>query len=256
MKSITRPSRFLRILFLCCLLICVFSSSGQNITRIEYFVNTDPGFGNGINVPIGASSDVTAAFQVNINSLPVGFHNLFVRSYVTPYQVTVDSQLVKRGGWSLSVQKVFYKEVFDVASPIPNIVAGEYFADVDPGFGRGTNIPITSGTDLTNVAFAFDITNLPDGFHNLFVRFRDANNKWGISIVKTFYKETLPPGGNILPNISKGEYFIDTDPGVGNGIPIPVTPASDISNITFAANLSTATVGFHQLLVRFKDANG
>ncbi len=231
--------------------------NGQNVSKLEYFINADPGFGKGVNVPITASTDVTANFQVPVTSFPKGFHQLFVRSFVTPYQLTIDGKVFDKGGWSLTSSRTFYKETFDVApGTFLNITQGEYFADTDPGFGKGVNIPVTQGADLTNVSFAFDVTSLSTGFHNLFVRFKDAAGKWGLTSVRSFYKQNLGNAGGILPNVVKGEYFADTDPGFGKGINLPFTAGQDLTNVAFSYDVTALTNGFHNIYTRFQDANG
>ncbi|MEO5890958.1 MAG: T9SS type A sorting domain-containing protein [Ferruginibacter sp.] len=54
-------------------------------------------------------------------------------------------------------------------------------------------------------------------------------------------------------NITAAEYFIDIDPGFGNGTPITVSPSVDISNINFSANISALADGYHVLFIRSKD---
>ena len=83
----------------------------QNVARVEYFVDNDPGFGAATSVPISqGQQDVSANFQFNINALATGFHNLYVRSLVTPFQVIEDGRTVRKGGWSLTPVRTFYKE--------------------------------------------------------------------------------------------------------------------------------------------------
>ena len=55
-------------------------------------------------------------------------------------------------------------------------------------------------------------------------------------------------------NITTSEYFFDTDPGIGNGTAISITPGNTIEfNETIpTTNLNT---GFHKLYVRFKNEN-
>lgn len=227
------------------------------MARVEYFVDIDPGFGNGNNVPIVPGLDVTANFQFDINSLLLGFHNLYVRSYINPFQVFEEGKLVTKGGWSLTHSRNFYKESFAIANAaLPNVVSGEYFIDTDPGFGSGNNISIIPGNDIANVNFSFDVTQMSVGFHNLYVRFKDAFGNWSVCSVRNFYKEAVLKSGNIVPNIVTGEYFVDTDPGFGNATSIPVVSGNNISNLNFTFDITSFSAGFHNLYVRFKDANG
>lgn len=238
---------FTRKSFVLLYILCAttFSAYAQNISRLEYFVDTDPGFGAGNAVSIAASQDVTANFQFNINGLSTGFHNLYVRSYVAPYQVVENGIPVNKGGWSLSPIRSFYKEnITNVNSALTHVVAGEYFVDTDPGFGAANNIPFTAGTDIATLGFTFDVTALTTGFHNLYVRFKDANGKWSFSNIRHFYKEAISTGNGILSNITDGEYFIDTDPGFGNGSNVPVVAGSDVNNLSFTFDITTLPAGF------------
>jgi len=238
--------------------LCVWTDvQAQSVTKVEYFMDTDPGIGNGTTVLVTPGADVTASFQVNINALTAGFHRLYTRGFIPPYQVTENGTPVTKGGWSLTNVRSFYKEDFTTANgSLSSVVAGEYYVDADPGFGRGTGIPLSPGLDLTNVSFAFDITGYGAGFHRLYVRFKNADGTWGHTNIRTFYKENLAGPSGIVPNVVQGEYYIDTDPGFGGGINIPVTPGTDLPTIAFTADVSALTPGFHRLYTRFKDANG
>ncbi len=237
------------------LLIFSVSTKAQDISRVEYFLDNDPGFGLGINIPVPAQQAVSPTFQLNVSSITTGFHNLHIRAYVQPYQVTEEGKTVTKGGWSLTSQRVIYKETLS-GNAIANIVKGEYFIDTDPGFNNGTNIPVAAGTNLANVVFSFNPTALAVGFHNLYVRFRDANGKWSVSSVRSFYKENLVISNQTLPNIVKGEYYIDNDPGFGSATAINFTPGANLTNLPLSINLTSLSTGFHNLHFRFQDANG
>ncbi|HMP94722.1 MAG TPA: hypothetical protein PKD90_17710, partial [Phnomibacter sp.] len=88
------------------------------LNRVEYYFNTDPGYGNGTSIPITQSTDIsnqTAA--VNINMLPDGIHNFYLRSRSTT------------GRWSLNVTQVFIK----LSLPANNFInKAEYLFDTDP----------------------------------------------------------------------------------------------------------------------------
>jgi len=50
--------------------------------------------------------------------------------------------------------------------------------------------------------------------------------------------------------INKGEYFFDTDPGVGNGFNLSVSSAADSITINQAVSISGLSSGFHTVYVR------
>src|SRR5262245_51798019 len=58
------------------------------------------------------------------------------------------------------------------------------------------------------------------------------------------------------PNLTRAEYFFDSDPGFGNGIAISIPTASVISNANSSADISSLSPGIHQLFIRVKDASG
>ena len=48
-------------------------------------------------------------------------------------------------------------------------------------------------------------------------------------------------------NITAAEYFLDTDPGIGNGTAILVNAAGNIAKDSFNINLSPLSPGFHKV---------
>ncbi len=57
------------------------------------------------------------------------------------------------------------------------------------------------------------------------------------------------------PDLVAAEAFFDTDPGVGAGMPLSVTPASDVV-VVDNVSLSGLGLGFHALFVRYQDSHG
>ena len=145
------------LLALCALLFLGRSANGQHITKIEYFFDTDPGFGKGSAIAVTPDNDVTASFPIDIKALSFGFHQLYIRGYIPPYHGTENGTAVTNGGWSHTQVRSIYKEQFRYSSgsSLSPVVAGEYFVDTDPGFGKGVSIPVSQGTDLANTSFAF-----------------------------------------------------------------------------------------------------
>ncbi len=79
---------------------------------------------------------------------------------------------------------------------------------------------------------------------------------WGHANIRSFYKENLNGGVNTLPNIVSGEYFIDTDPGFGSGNSIGIVQGTDLNSLSFTADVTSLSEGFHRIFTRFKDATG
>ncbi len=135
------------------------------------------------------------------------------------------------------------------------MVKGEYFIDADPGFGKGINLVVTPGTNISNFHFTADLSTVPEGFHKISTRFQDATGKWSLTSTRHFFNQAISSGAP-LPDITAVEYFIDTDPGFGKGKKLPVTPARDIKNIQFEPDLTNVDFGQHTLYIRAKDAQG
>lgn len=196
-----------------------------SIVKAEYFFDTDPGVGNGIPISIGAVSD-TVNFNATLTTtgLPVGEHKVFVR--------TMD----EKGLWSLYAMREFY-----ILNPL---VRAEYFFDTDPGVGNGTQLTIGTPADPVNFNAVINTTGLPVGEHKVFIRTQDEKNFWSLYEMREFY---------ILNPLVKAEYFFDTDPGVGNGIPLTIGSPADPVN--FNATLSTTGLppGEHKVFIRTQD---
>jgi hypothetical protein len=214
------------------------------VRRVEYFLDTDPGFGAGTSVALTAAPDVTnLSFGVNLASLSAGFHRLGVRSKDAT------------GLWSLTTSQTFFYEPL-ANQAASNVVKAEYFIDTDPGFNLGTNIAIAApGTDVAGLAFGVNLASLSPGFHRLSVRTRDANGKWSLTSGQNFFYEPL--ANQAASNIVKAEYFLDTDPGFNQGVNVPIaTTGTDVAGLVFNVNLASLSAGFHRLSTRTRDANG
>jgi hypothetical protein len=216
-----------------------------NIVKAEYFLDADPGFGSGSNIALGAPlTNISGiVFNVSLTGLTEGFHRLSVRSK--------DAY----GRWSLSGGQNFYYESLTQLNALPNIARLEYFLDADPGFGLGTAVAIPgSSTDVANVNIAIPLGALSTGFHTMQLRAKNAGGKWGLTTVRSFYYEPLPP---VAPNVVRAEYFFDNDPGFGNGVAVAVIPpAPDVAGMGIVANASALADGAHRFSLRTRDASG
>ncbi|MDB5282796.1 MAG: C-terminal target protein [Bacteroidota bacterium] len=198
------------------------------IISAEYFIDTDPGIGNGTAVAVTASEDsIAASVVVPTTGLSTGRHYLFVR--------TINNS----GTASLYEGRMFFIK--------PSIVAAEYFIDSDPGVGHATAISITASLD--SVASAITVTSpaLASGYHYLFVRTQNNNGAWSLYEGRKFY---------VKPTIVAAEYFVDTDPGAGAGHSIPVTATYDSISLNASVVTTSLKPGWHNLFVRTKNNSG
>ena len=214
--------------------------SVSNIVKAEYYFNTDPGLGNGVNIPITPDQQIDGiSFVADITGLDVGFHSLFLRAM---------NENLK---WSHTNVSSFYLDYIPVVGQ--SIIAAEYFLDDDPGYGNGTSIPIVSSPLVENSQFSVDMSDLGNGFHNLYVRALRSDGRWSHTNLITFYKDVLDA---TVTEVIAAEYFIDTDPGLGNGSPIDIVPGQDIDVFVNVSLLNLETQGENRLYIRTKDSNG
>jgi hypothetical protein len=222
------------------MLCIVFSAQAQTITAAEFFIDNDPGAGNGSPVavsPTGANVNFTAS--VPTTSLTNGFHFVGIR--------TKDNA----GKWGSFENRGFF--ISSSTTNVSNIAAAEFFIDNDPGIGNGTAItPSPAGANTTFVA-TVPTTSLANGFHFVAIRTKDATGKWGLFENRGFF---ISSSTTNVSNIASAEFFIDADPGIGNGTAIAPSPTG--SNPTFIATIPTSslTTGFHFVAIRTKDATG
>ncbi|MBK6341281.1 MAG: hypothetical protein IPF41_01500 [Flavobacteriales bacterium] len=213
------------------------------IASAEYFVDTDPGVGNGVAFALSPGDSTTTAFTIDASALTPGFHRICARHK--------DAD----GHWSHILSQSLY--IFSAGftnPPTGAIAAAEYFVDSDPGVGNGITFAVIPG-DSTTTNLVVDVSALLPGMHRVCVRQKDANGKWGLAFTRSLY--IFNPGFENPANapITGGEYYFDTDPGVGNGTAFAVTPG-DSTTTNAVVDVSPLTPGFHLIGLRHKDANG
>jgi hypothetical protein len=219
------------------LVLLGMGAQAQNIDRAEYFVDSDPGIGKATDIPVNAGELADLNFSVPTTSLANGFHNLFLRVRT------------EAGIWGLCERRMFY-----VIQPRPDagdIVAAEYFIDTDPGIGRGISMTVTSGG---NVAFSGAILPgaLPSGVHSLFIRVK-SDGRWSLYEQRAFYISASPED---VTDVVAAEYFIDSDPGLGNGSPLAFTAGAAVARVFEIQVPVGMTDGRHYLFIRTRNATG
>jgi hypothetical protein len=132
------------------------------VTTIEWFIDTDPGFGNATPLSHTSAPDIASLMAtIPLASISHGVHQIFIRSK--------DAS----GNWSLTAAGTFenFHPAYTPNAPAPNpITQIEVFFDNDPGFGNGFKQTVTAGTDISNLSITLGIDTLSKGPHQLFIR--------------------------------------------------------------------------------------
>jgi hypothetical protein len=201
------------------------------ISDAEYFIDSDPGIGNGNPVSIADDFMVSESISLSTAGLEEGFHQLYVRVKDTD------------GNWSIYDEQSF--QVTSVEIPA-EITDAEYFIDADPGVGNGFQVTVSDGFEVAE-EFQLGTEGLESGFHTLYVRVKDSNEGWTLYDKQNFRIQDSGP-------ITTAEYFVDTDPGLGNGEEILIQPGH---NVYEEPQLSTVGLapGLHNLYVRVMDSD-
>ena len=207
--------------------------------NVEYFFDTDPGWGKGTGIEdtdvqlvsetASEKSEMTS-FNASIANLNDGLHTLYVRAK-------------NSNGWSQTQNRTFMKASL-AADPGLNIKYMEYFIDTDPNYGKGISVDLGENNGV--YAFNVDMQPLSDGLHTLYIRARNVDGNWSTVINRTFVKMILP--SDLAAGIKAVEYYIDLDPGMGQGIHVPFH--ADMADINFTADLNTLADGEHTLYLR------
>ncbi|MGJ8638370.1 MAG: thrombospondin type 3 repeat-containing protein [Opitutaceae bacterium] len=236
------------------LLLSLLGCTHAAIIEAEYFLNSDPGQGNGVAIPVsgnGASLDVTVDPAL-IAALSYGYHHLAMR-------VKNDS-----GQWSNAEFRTFAKLNPSLAeSPLPTsstIVAAEYYIDSDPGQGQGEAISLTgNGTSLDVSVDPSIISALSDGNHILAVRFKNVEGNWSNAEFRQFVKAPDEvPAPVIDPMIASLEYqWFQSNVAVSAPMTITASPVAKSYSFSELASLAGLIEGgVYQILFTPIDTEG
>ena len=219
MKAEARPA-FLTAL------ICMVSASlaARTITRVEYFLNSDPGIGLGIEVPVSPASTLELFHTIDFAGEPEGFYLLGIRLQ--------DSE----GDWGLTTFRSFFVLNKSLIGQ-PDITTGEYFLDSDPGLGNGTTLNVGGSSSLDS-SISFDLSNMADGTHLLFLRLQDDKGNWSHTAFRPFYLDSNDRQAPLKPIVGI-EYFLSSDGSVSTTVTYTEFSPSNSVVIDLPVNLSS-----------------
>jgi len=208
----------------------------QQLQRGEYFFDADPGFGNATAITFTAAPEVDLQIPIGVSGLAPGGHILGIR------------MKDGAGHWGLTNRRSFTVAASVVGG---DLVAGEYYFDNDPGIGNATSFTFAAAQQISYTQ-AFPVASLAPGGHVLGLRLKDIGGHWGLTNRRIFSVQQQAPGGNITTI----EYFLDVDPGFGNGTMITTTAAPVINDLLFDVITDVLSDGGHTLFVRAWSEHG
>lgn len=214
--------------------VCALSFAGmlqaQEAQRIEYFFDSDPGYGQAMAVEGAKEGEGT--YTVDFSGLESGAHSFNIRA--------VDSE----GNWSAVWSRAIY--VYN----LQGFEKVEYFIDNDPGTGNATAVPVTGNGAEQTLVFSIDISGLELGEHYMCVRAMDTLGQWSTLKSEMFtICEAVEPAGDL----ARLEYFFDTDPGYGKGLAVAKAKEGEG---TYFMSLEGLAAGAHSFNLRAQDVMG
>ncbi|AZA77199.1 T9SS C-terminal target domain-containing protein [Chryseobacterium sp. G0186] len=218
------------------------------VSQAEYFWDNDPGTGNGTPV-LATDGSFNSAFEqltkTGITTPGNGLHKFSIR--------IKDNT----GTWGPVFTNVINVQQ-NTPSTLMALAQAEYFWDIDPGAGNGTTVLAADGNfnsvfeQLTQTG----VTTPGNGLHKFCIRVKDNTGVWGpvfTNVINVQQNTT-----STLVALAQAEYFWDTDPGDGNGI--PVLAADGNFNSTYEQLIKTGiglpSNGLHVFNIRIKDNAG
>jgi len=130
-----------------------------------------------------------------------------------------------------------------------SISTAEYFFDEDPGVGNGTALSVDENSGQLIQNFTITTAGLTEGFHNFHIRTQGTNGTWSLYDKATIYIKDF----EMTSDVVSAEYFIDSDPGTGNGTSVNITSQTQVINVDPEDTLAE---GEHLFYIRVLNDNG
>ncbi|AYL96253.1 gliding motility-associated C-terminal domain-containing protein [Mucilaginibacter celer] len=197
----------------------------------EYSIDTDAGIGNNKAFSITRNAQDAGNFNISVTGVAAGYHTVYIR-FKDAY-----------GVWGHTIRRSI-----QVIPANNKLVSGEYFVDKDPGIGLGTAISLSAQTTDIAQQFAAQASSLTEGYHKLYVRFKDAAGFWSHTSRQSI--EVIKQPGVI--KIIAAEFFFKTDPGIGKGTKLTV-PATSSDTLALAIPANAKSADIDTLYIRVRD---
>ncbi|NND94302.1 MAG: T9SS type A sorting domain-containing protein [Flavobacteriales bacterium] len=218
-------------LVIACLFSSVIGDAQNQIIGAEYYLLDDPGFGNAISIDISSGETISEAISAELEQLGPGTHFAYVR-------VQDENDM-----WSIPLKVPFRVQ----NTELPDISYAEWYIDNDPSFGEGNPIDLDPSQDIDGLVQA-ETESLEAGRHNAYIRFQNQDGTWGIPLKRPFILNDKIP-----LDVVAAEYFIDQDPGFGNGETVNIDPAHFVEDSFLASLSEDIPLGDHVLYSRVQN---
>lgn len=187
------------------LLLLANALTAAAATRVEYFLNSDPGPGRAVFVSPGTGGSGYQSVDIDTSGVPYGINYVGLRAWVD-------------GHWSSTTTCLFF-------NPMPeqkNSYFLEYFWDKDPGPGNATAVSLPVEPEGQTLPIEISAAGLTPGRHTLGVRVHSLSG-WSQTMIAD-----VCVSDDHTYEIIAAEYFWGDDPGLGKGTPIALTPGKEI----------------------------
>lgn len=135
-----------------------------------------------------------------------------------------------------------------------NLVRGEYWIDQDLGIGANNNFALAAAPNATDVDLPVSLAGYAPGVHTIGIRTLDTDGSWSLTNFSTAVVIEVPPAPP--SDLAETEYFLNEDPGFGNGLTAWAGNDTDTAGVQFNPDLSNAVAGVNTLFVRSRTHDG
>ncbi len=205
------------------------------LTNLEYFFDTEPGIGQATSIAVGFNQTIAnQTIGLPVPTLSVGLHTLFMRGKDgNGYWGGVTAQpFIALGGQSSATNPIVGVEYSYDGATLPR-----------------TFVPVSA---TTNQAIALPIAlSQTAGLHTLNTRVKDGQGRWSAYTITPFI--VLGTGSNANEAVTQLDYYVDTDPGLGQATQLAYTPTSGAA-LSLSLNAAGLSAGTHTLVVRAKSS--
>lgn len=230
----------MRSLILRFLLVCLsFHSIGQTINEMEYFFDSDPGYGMAISVTMTPGATVNQVFNAPTGAIATGFHDLFVR--------------VRETGGTMFI-------TLTGSPPPPALTRFEIGEVVTGGTSGATGVVLAAFDTLSNQRLVIStlgtfspVENLTGGTSGATATLDAFTANWSVPESRLVYVDPTGAGTVLVEEL---EYFFDMDPGYDMGTKFTAFTAAAVVNEMENVATGTLSIGFHTLFVRAKTVGG